>query len=75
MTDGLNVWVITKNPTDFPRKYVVRLHCIHDGKVHIAKKEHGIFDDLDDARESIPFGHVCLARHPNDDSVIVETWL
>jgi hypothetical protein len=35
----------------------------------------GVYDTLEEARKDIPQGLYCLGRDPNDDPVIVESWI
>lgn len=64
------VFTVYKNPRDFPGKYVVRLF---DGTRPMRLIT--IRDTLDEARATIPEGFYCVQKSPDDDPVIVETWL
>lgn len=68
------VFTIYSSPTDFPGKFVVRLF---DGPKPLRLIT--ISDTLEDARRTIPqgppLGFVRTERHPNDDPVIVESWI
>lgn len=76
---GVNWWEKTKvfpaftvfyNPRDFPGKYVVRLF---DGKAPTRLMT--VKDTLEAAHSSIPPMFYRVDRSPEDDPVIVETWL
>lgn len=69
----LKLWVVYDHPTDFPDSFAARLWLTDrpTGEVLVA-------DTLDDIRAAIAGlmpGAVCLMRQPDDDPVIVETWL
>ena len=71
--ERLPMWVVTKSPSDFPGKFVARLHytlpAAEPTKVVI------IGDTIEAVREAIPHGLFAFARYPSDDPVIVETWM
>ena len=75
MTDGLHMWTIYDHPTDYPEYYVARRSVIAAGHTdaephaYLSKSLEGLRDMM------VRMGLVCLARHPQDDPVIVETWL
>lgn len=68
------MFVVYKNPSDFPGKFVVRLFNM-DKPVHMA----AVKDTLEEARAAIqqgpPFMFHNVGRSPQDDPVIVETWI
>lgn len=66
----LRTWTIYKHPLDHPDKYVVRgwIDGTPDRTAHVA-------DTLDEARDLVPAGLTRFPRNPEDDPVIVETWL
>lgn len=61
-------WAIYRHPSDYPNHFVVR-------RWEWMKPDEGcqLYDTLEDARESIPPGLVCIAGDSN--SVIIETWI
>jgi hypothetical protein len=68
---GLEIWTVYSNPSDYPGKVVARL-WINDQpteKVMIADRLQTIRSRLANR------GYVRLARQPEDDAKIVETWL
>lgn len=65
------MYVIYDHPTDFPNKFVVRIHTVPGGATAVF----GLFDSLDDARAYLPGGLICLKRYPGDEPQIVETWV
>ncbi len=69
-------WVIYKNPSDFPGKFVVRgRQVLSAGAENPATKPAAVVEDLESARDAVPDGLVVIPRDPNNDPVIVETWL
>jgi hypothetical protein len=68
----LLVWTICESPKDYPGRFTARPHSARSSKplafVLVA-------DSLDAIRALLPPGLACLMRNPNDDPVIVETWL
>lgn len=72
----LELWTIYESPADYPGKFVVRKWgIIEDCNEPIADKFCYIEDSLIAARERIPKDRYNLGRQPNDDPVIVETWI
>jgi hypothetical protein len=71
----LPIYVITSNPSDYPGKFVVRVQ--YPSKVDpIPGPIVAVAETLDDAREAlVALPLVRMDRHPDDDAVIVETWL
>lgn len=75
MTENpLSVWTVYEKPTDFPTMFVARRWEVI-GPAAVATSEALFAYDLERLREQLPPGLVMLARHPEDDSTIVETWL
>ena len=74
--DVLTIYVIYDHPLDMPDYFVVRAqYAQRDGSVRADTKAYG-FIELDKARAWCEQqGLVCLARHPDDEPHIVETWL
>lgn len=66
---------ICYNTKDFPGKYTVRRHLIMSGKTRPAELVGPPTDTLQEARLQVPAGRACLQRNPEDDPVIVETWI
>lgn len=72
----LELWTIYESPADYPGKFVVRRWEIIDGsREPIAAKSCFVENSLIAARERIPKDRCNLGRQPNDDPVIVETWI
>lgn len=62
---------VYKNPTDYPDKYVARVFDVNK-----ATNLAAVADTYEGLLEAIPTGNmVRLERNPNDDPVIVETWV
>lgn len=70
---SLTIYTVYKHPTDYPNNYVVRSFEIKPNES--IPKEVKLADTLESARGLIPSDCVLLARHPDDDSTIVESWL
>jgi hypothetical protein len=71
----LSMWVIYDHPRDYPEKYVVRRHVVEYPGTYRPTEDYSLHDTLNDARKAIPHWTVRLERHPQDDVVILETWL
>lgn len=67
---SLPIWVVYKNPLDFPDKFVARLFQL-DVPTDVVLVE----NSLEALRAQLPQGLVCFEREPEDDPVIFETWL
>jgi hypothetical protein len=72
----LAMWTVYDNPNDYPGKFVARLFVV-SATGPMATESIVIMDDLEAMREMLAFEmHLtCLARSPEDDPKIVETWL
>lgn len=76
-SDQMPIWVVYKHPSDFPDHYVVRCHrfcckthkTIQDKDVMLSRDYAPIAQYLD------AMGLVKLDRMPEDDPIILETWL
>lgn len=66
----LPVLVVYQRPTDFPDKFVVRLFDLQTATEHCT-----IHDSYEQARNAIPRRFAVIARHPNDEPQILETWV
>lgn len=76
MKDALPIWVIYWNPKDYPGRYVVRRQCVlPGGQTLVDPSPSWVGGTLMGARLAVPPHTVLMARHPEDDPVIVETWL
>jgi hypothetical protein len=76
--DALSIWVITHNPSDFPGKYVVRRHEVTRSIAGGASRPTGdveVGDTLDEVRNLVPAWAIRFDRNPEDDAVVVESWL
>jgi hypothetical protein len=75
--DGdLQVFTIYHRPADLPQcNYVVRAYVIRSGGPHPGDIV-GVADTLNAARALIPLtADVCFPRQPDDDPVVVESWM
>ena len=77
MSSEASLWfaVIYRHPLDYPGKYVVRGQVARPGGVVADPEPVGVVDTLEEARALIPEGLVCLARSPEDQPQIVESWV
>ena len=76
MSEPISMFAIYNNPSDFPDKFVVREWLIGPGVKTPLQKPIAIVDSLEEARAAVPASaDFCLDRNPDDDSVIVETWV
>lgn len=79
--DVLHMYTIYESPRDFPGLFVVRRWTIGPrqfGDPMTAKADErpwAITETLARARDSLPSGLYNIARNPDDDTVIVETWV
>lgn len=68
----LILWTIYDHPRDFPRHVVVRGYAVAVGPLPVAC----LYDTLAEARADCEaHGCVPMSRSPEDDEVIVETWV
>lgn len=76
MSDNvLRMWTIYQHPNDYPDLYVARLFEV-DGNGSRPTGSIVIAETLDRLREEmIHMGLTPINRSPEDDPVIVETWL
>lgn len=70
----LSLWAITENPSDFPGKFVARRFIIGAG-VYAVTVDHHVADTLEDVRAMLPGHLVRLPRDPDDEPIIVESWI
>ena len=70
----LTLWVITRNPRDFPARVVVRRQYASAKGLRVDAVA-CVCDTVTEARASIPPGAINLGRQPGDDPVILEVWI
>lgn len=67
----LSLYTIYEKPLDYPDNFVVRRFEYDQPTTDVF-----VFNTLEDARSPLRrHGLHCLPRDPNDDPMIVETWL
>jgi hypothetical protein len=71
----LSTWTIYDHPKDQPHHYVVREWQVIRGQRDAIPAQAYLAPTLEIARRLIPAGLMCLHRRPEDDSVILETWI
>lgn len=74
-SDILEMWVVYDHPTDYPDKYVARLHQVLPGGAYGATNYALVCSDLEVLRQGLPSGLVRIERSPGDDPKILETWM
>ncbi len=72
--DPLLMYVVYWNPSDYPRKYVVRRWYVQ-GDVMMDLTPLKVSRTLDGARAVLPPGLTNLGRYSDDDPAIWEVWL
>lgn len=73
--EALRLYVLYRNPSDYPGMYVVRQQWAVGDKIIAAHEPWVVTSNLVVARAAIPPGLVRMYRHPTDDPVIVEIWV
>ena len=76
---ALSLWTVYERPRDYPDEFVARRFTVGP---HLGGTCAGPTDDVLRAAhlaalraQLLARGLVCIARHPEDDPCIVETWL
>jgi hypothetical protein len=74
--EPLVMWTVYNRPKDYPDRCVARAWLVIDAPEPVATGSVIIGATLAGVREQLARdGLVCLARRPEDDPAIVETWL
>jgi hypothetical protein len=68
-------WTIYYRPLDFPDHFAVRMWMVGEGSELIWRNIACVCRTLEEAREQVPTGTVCMPREDEDDPVIVESWI
>ena len=73
----ISMWAVYDHPSDYPEHWVARRFDIFHGiSEPVPNREHFFTaDTLEEIRNLIPSGLVCLTRSEGDDPCITETWL
>ena len=66
----MELWVVYKNPSDFPDKFVTRKFILDQPTAEIV-----IGSNIEEARLGIPKGLIRFLPDKEDDKSIVEIWL
>jgi len=75
MKTPLRMWTVYRHPKDYPGKYVARLFEV-DGNGPQPTGSIVVTETLEALQQRMTeMNLVRLSRHPNDDRVIVETWI
>jgi hypothetical protein len=72
---GVVVWVIYRNPTDYPGRYVLRKQLARLGEVWAEREPRAVGDTIEEIRGVLPDFLARMDRHPDDEPQIVETWV
>ena len=72
--NGLEIYVVYDNPSDYPGQFVVRRNVVAKG-LHVDVDPICVVDSLEEARGHIPQGLVMIPRMIEDDACIHEVWL
>jgi hypothetical protein len=68
----MSIWTIYDHPSDYPDGFIARRHEVARGPTDDMVKA----DSLEALRQHfVNEGLVCIARDPNDDARIVESWV
>lgn len=73
MNNEIVMFTVYFNPSDYPGLYVLRRHVAVDGEAR-ADPECVTGKTLDEVRRHIPPDRNRIARHPQDEPQIVESW-
>ena len=74
--DELPVFVVYRNPRDFPGKWVCRRQvATASGEVKSDPEPFAVSGSYSIILALLPPGLTRMERHPDDDPVIVETWI
>jgi len=75
MSGKVQILVVYKNPSDYPNKFVVREQWAGAGGIEFADSPLCVVDTYDEILPHIPNWMVKIMRSPEDDPVILESWL
>ncbi len=73
--DGVELYVVYFNPSDFPGLYVIRKQFAGRGTVSVAVEPLVTGSTLEAVRAALPAGLTRLERSPGDVPSILEVWL
>lgn len=71
--EQLSIWTVYERPLDHPDKYVARRWLATPEPE--PTDDILLADDLEALRNQLPQGLVHMQRQPEDDAVIIETWI
>ncbi len=74
---NIPIFVIYHNTIEFGDKYCLRMQTTQRSAGHaiVPSEQYALADSLEGIRDCIPDDCVFIPRHPEDDIVIVETWI
>lgn len=70
----LEIWTVYDRPKDYPDGFIARMYLIYPG-FSVASPSTVTGATLAQVRAALPPGLYCMPRNPNDDPVIVESWI
>lgn len=71
----LSVWTIYDHPRDYPDGFVARRHEVRPGGTTVATLDAVFAATLEGVRAKLPPHLHYIARSPEDEAHIVESWL
>lgn len=77
MSNSMRTYIISRNPKEFPGKFVTHRVVIEPNNDLIPDPEPlAVVDTLQEARDVVPLeANVCFKASPTEEPHIVETWL
>ena len=73
--DAMGMWVICKNPSDYPGFYTARIYVLHEGKIVHPSGSLFFSHNLKGIRAKLPPGLNRVERSEEDDPVVIESWI
>lgn len=74
--EKLTLYVLFDHPIDYPDHYVIRCNHVVNGVAQVDKEIYFKHIDITRCRNLLRnSGLTCMARDPNDDPKIIESWI
>lgn len=71
---ALAVYVIYKNPTDYPGRIVLRRQLVHAGRIDADPQPMYVGASIDEAHARLPPG-LCRLAYTDPDPAICQVWI
>lgn len=72
----MSFWVIYDHPRDYPDHIMMRVWKVVPGNPNpVPQGDARLFDNIEQARESLPKGLYNIGRYEQDDPNIAEVWI